>query len=189
MKPFQRPHPPIAVAGVSKSSETLRLAGERGWIPMSINFVPDTMLTSHWETIEQGAERTGQVPDRSEWRVARDIYVAETTEQARREVREGAMTRAFEEYLLPLVCSTRQLAVFKNRPEMPTEDVTIDYLLDNVWIVGDPDEVTRKLRALHERVGGFGPVLMLAYDWTPKERFYRSMELLAKEVMPRLADL
>jgi alkanesulfonate monooxygenase SsuD/methylene tetrahydromethanopterin reductase-like flavin-dependent oxidoreductase (luciferase family) len=189
MKPFQRPHPPIAVAGVSKSSETLRLAGERGWIPMSINFVPDTMLTSHWETIEQGAERTGQVADRSEWRVARDIYVAETTEQARREVREGAMTRAFEEYLLPLVSSTRQLAVFKNRPEMPTEDVTIDYLLDNVWIVGDPDEVTRKLRALHERVGGFGPVLMLAYDWTPKERFYRSMELLAKEVMPRLADL
>ncbi len=125
MKPFQRPHPPIAVAGVSKSSETLRLAGERGWIPMSINFVPDTMLNSHWETVEQGAELTGQVADRSDWRV----------------------------------------------PDMPTEAVTIDYLLDNVWIVGDPDEVTRKLQALHERVGGFGPVLMLTYDWTPKERF------------------
>ena len=55
MKPFQRPHPPIAVAGVSKGSETLRLAGERGWIPMSINFVPDTMLKviCDLDTVEQ----------------------------------------------------------------------------------------------------------------------------------------
>jgi len=31
LKPYQRPHPPIAVAGVTEKSETLGLAGERGW--------------------------------------------------------------------------------------------------------------------------------------------------------------
>src|SRR5437899_630613 len=35
MKPFQRPHPPIGVAGLAPRSDTLALAGERGWIPMS----------------------------------------------------------------------------------------------------------------------------------------------------------
>lgn len=37
LKPFQQPHPPIAVASVSPRSESLELAGEHGWIPMSIN--------------------------------------------------------------------------------------------------------------------------------------------------------
>ena len=40
IKPYQKPHPPIAVAGVSEKSDTLVLAGERGWIPMTINMVP-----------------------------------------------------------------------------------------------------------------------------------------------------
>ncbi|HYY74536.1 MAG TPA: LLM class flavin-dependent oxidoreductase, partial [Solirubrobacterales bacterium] len=32
LRPYQRPHPPIGVAGVSAKSETLVLAGERGYI-------------------------------------------------------------------------------------------------------------------------------------------------------------
>src|SRR3989304_6122418 len=40
LRPYQRPHPPIAVAGGTPKSETLALAGERGYIPMSIHFVP-----------------------------------------------------------------------------------------------------------------------------------------------------
>jgi len=38
--PLQKPHPPIAVAGVSKGSDTLKLAGERGFWPMSLNLKP-----------------------------------------------------------------------------------------------------------------------------------------------------
>src|SRR6266481_3088885 len=38
--PFQKPHPPIGVAGVSKGSDTLKLAGERGFWPMSLNLNP-----------------------------------------------------------------------------------------------------------------------------------------------------
>jgi alkanesulfonate monooxygenase SsuD/methylene tetrahydromethanopterin reductase-like flavin-dependent oxidoreductase (luciferase family) len=35
IRPFQQPHPPIGVAGLSKGSDTLKLAGEYGYIPMS----------------------------------------------------------------------------------------------------------------------------------------------------------
>src|SRR5207249_4563191 len=38
--PLQNPHPPIGVAGVSKGSDTLKLAGERGFWPMSLNLNP-----------------------------------------------------------------------------------------------------------------------------------------------------
>jgi hypothetical protein len=31
--------------------------------------------------------------------------------------------------------------------------------------------------------------LMLVYDWEPRQKMLTSLELLAKEVMPRLADL
>lgn len=39
IKPLQAPHPPIGVA-ISKGSDTLKLAGEKGYIPMSLNLNP-----------------------------------------------------------------------------------------------------------------------------------------------------
>ena len=44
----------------------------------------------------------------------------------------------------------------KLEPSMPDEAVTVDYLMDNVWIVGDPSECADKIQQLHEESGGFG---------------------------------
>jgi alkanesulfonate monooxygenase SsuD/methylene tetrahydromethanopterin reductase-like flavin-dependent oxidoreductase (luciferase family) len=93
LRPYQRPHPPIGVAGLSPRSETLVMAGERGYIPMSINIVPARILRSHWEVVEAAARRAGRTADRSAWRVARDVYVAETTARARQDVLEGTLAR------------------------------------------------------------------------------------------------
>ena len=48
IKPLQSPHPPIGVAGLSKGSDTLKLAGEQGFLPMSLNLNP-AYVGSHWE--------------------------------------------------------------------------------------------------------------------------------------------
>ena len=56
IKPLQAPHPPIGVAGLSKGSDTLKLAGERGYIPMSLNLNP-AYVGSHWEFVEIGAPK------------------------------------------------------------------------------------------------------------------------------------
>src|SRR5258705_478875 len=64
IKPFQKPYPPIGVAGVSKGSDTLKLAGERGFWPMSLNLNP-THVGSHLEALEQGAARNRPTPKRS----------------------------------------------------------------------------------------------------------------------------
>jgi alkanesulfonate monooxygenase SsuD/methylene tetrahydromethanopterin reductase-like flavin-dependent oxidoreductase (luciferase family) len=190
LAPYQDPHPPIAVAGLSANSETLVLAGERGWIPMSINLVPVPTLLSHWSAVQAGGAKTGRSPNRGEWRIARDIYVAETTEQARREARAGAQAQVFERYFLPLLKYAKQLFLFKSDQTMPDDDITIDWLMDNIWLVGSPDDVARRIRELHAAVGGFGTVLQLIYDWGDGEACNRrNMGLLANEVMPQLADL
>jgi alkanesulfonate monooxygenase SsuD/methylene tetrahydromethanopterin reductase-like flavin-dependent oxidoreductase (luciferase family) len=190
LKPYQRPHPPIAVAGFSPASPTLTLAGERGWIPMSINFVPTPLLKTHWQAVEQGAAATGRTPNRRDWRVCRDVHVAETTAQARREALAGAQARVFTDYFFPLTASVNQTKHFKHDPAEPDSVVTPEYLLDRTWIVGDPDTCVEKIRALYDEVGGFGGLVQLVYDWGDQNPLaFRSMELLATEVIPRLRDL
>jgi alkanesulfonate monooxygenase SsuD/methylene tetrahydromethanopterin reductase-like flavin-dependent oxidoreductase (luciferase family) len=189
VKPYQQPHPPIGVAGVSEKSETLVMAGERGWIPLSINLVPPRVLKTHWTAVEAGAKRAGRVPDRSQWRIAREVYVAETTAQARRETLEGTIGRDFRDYFLRLIPKMKMTNLFKADPAIPDVAVTPEYLLDHVWIVGSPEDVVAKIRQLYAEVGGFGVLLAMAHEWQPKEQWVRSMTLLAKEVMPKLQDL
>jgi alkanesulfonate monooxygenase SsuD/methylene tetrahydromethanopterin reductase-like flavin-dependent oxidoreductase (luciferase family) len=186
LRPYQRPHPPIAVAGVSASSETLALAGERGYIPMSINFVPPRLLRTHWESYERAAARVGRAADRAIWRIARDVHVAETNAQARREALEGPLARDYRDYFIPLLGKMRGVEILKVDTAMPDRDVTVEYLLDNIWIVGDPPTVTEKLRRLRDEVGGFGTLLVIAHEGRPKAAWERSVELLAREVVPRL---
>ncbi|MEZ4547821.1 MAG: LLM class flavin-dependent oxidoreductase [Thermodesulfobacteriota bacterium] len=168
-KPYQKPHPPIGVAGITASSGTLRIAGANGWIPMSINFITKNVLRTHWQSVEDGALETGRTPDRSMWRVARDIYVAETTEEARRDVKEGTLARDFTEYFFKMVPRIRgNLDIFKMDKGMADSDVTPDYLLDNLWIAGSPDDVARQIRELYEYVGGFGVLLVMGHEWKPR---------------------
>ncbi len=187
-RPFTRPHPPIAVAGVSERSDTLVLAGERGWIPMSINLVPTRVLRTHRDMIEAGAAGAGRSFDLATWRIARDVHVAPTTDQALREALEGAIGRDFREYFLRSVRKTGRLSMLKQDEATPDEAITPEYLLDNHWIVGDPDVVAGRIRALHEAVGGFGTLLAIAHDWPDPAVWERSMTLFANEVMPRLSE-
>jgi alkanesulfonate monooxygenase SsuD/methylene tetrahydromethanopterin reductase-like flavin-dependent oxidoreductase (luciferase family) len=74
----------------------------------------------------------------------------------------------------------------KQDPAMPDSALTLEYLADNLWLIGDPDEVVRKIRALRDEVGGFGTLLVIGHEWEPREAWKRSMRLLAEDVLPRL---
>jgi alkanesulfonate monooxygenase SsuD/methylene tetrahydromethanopterin reductase-like flavin-dependent oxidoreductase (luciferase family) len=82
-----------------------------------------------------------------------------------------------------------RFGMVKQDLSMPDEAVTPEYLLDNHWIVGDPETVAQKIRALSDLVGGFGKLLVIAHEWPDPAVWDRSMTLLANEVMPKLADL
>ena len=83
LTPYQKPHPPIGVAAASYKSPTLTIAGEQGFIPMSLALNTD-YVNSQWEAVTEGAQKTGRTVSRSAWRLVRDVYIAETDEEKRR---------------------------------------------------------------------------------------------------------
>ncbi len=191
MRPFQKPYPPIAVAGSSPLSPTLEVAGEMGWWPMSTLFLHHTHLPNHWDAYTRGAQTGGRSVSRSQWRIAREVYVADSTEQAVQEVMSGPPATTFNKYFIPLLGhGQRGLDGIKTSPDLPDSALTPEYMLNNFWIVGDPDECARQIRQLYEDTGGFGTLLVLCHDWgADRARGLRSLELLAKATLPQLDDL
>jgi alkanesulfonate monooxygenase SsuD/methylene tetrahydromethanopterin reductase-like flavin-dependent oxidoreductase (luciferase family) len=189
IKPLQTPHPPIGVAGLSKNSDTLKLAGERGFIPMSLNLNP-AYVASHWDSVEVGAQRTGRKPSRREWRMVREVFVADTDEEAWRHSAGGMMGRMYDEYFLPLLGGFGYKEFLKHRPDVPDSDVTPEYCAKHNWVVGSPSTVAERLEQVYHELGGFGCLLLFCFDYSEDAKAWlHSMELLAKEVMPKLAHL
>jgi alkanesulfonate monooxygenase SsuD/methylene tetrahydromethanopterin reductase-like flavin-dependent oxidoreductase (luciferase family) len=188
LRPYQQPHPPIAIAGNSRFSFAHRHAGARGWIPMSAQFLAESGLESHWTAYSQGATEAGRIADRSLWRISRDIHVADTSQQAHHEARTGGISRTYTDYFFHLwQGNPRPLDWFKDDPRTPDEAVTIEYLRERTMMIGSPDEVVDKVCRLYERVGGFGYLMQVAHDWWPHQAaLHRSMELLATKVLPQL---
>ena len=188
MKPYQTPHPPIGVASAMPGSETIRLAGEQGWMPLSSSNLLERDLCRHWELVQSGAKAADKKADRSRWRIAREVYVADTPEQARRGAAE-VLGRPFEVHQRPNIKAQGRLFALKADIDMPDEDLTAEYMMDHAWIVGDPEGVASKIRRLYQDVGGFGTLLSITHDPDDHALEQNSIRLLAEEVAPRLADL
>ena len=88
-----------------------------------------------------------------------------------------------------LHAGARGLSILKSDPDMPDSELTPEYFVDNIWIVGSPQDVADQIRRGYEEVGGFGVLLAMGHEWDPKDKWERSMRLLAEEVMPLLDDL
>ncbi len=189
IKPLQKPFPPIGVAGLSKGSDTLKLAGERGYIPMSLNLNP-AYVGSHWESVEIGAAKTGRKPERSQWRMVREVFVADTDAEAERMSVGLHMGRMMREYFLPLLKEFEFLQYLKHDQSVADADVTPEYCARHNWIIGSPSTVAEKIARIHDDVGGFGHLLVFGFDYIDHaEAWRRSLELLAKEVLPRVKHL
>ena len=185
IRPYQRPHPPIALAGLSPNSGTLELAGARGFIPLSLTF-NTPYLEGHWSAVERGAASARRSCDRGDWRVVRDVFVAETDAEARKWVREGNMARAWREQNFPTLDHFGWRRFLKHDERVPDAEVDVDYLIDHLFLVGSPATVADRLAETHARLGGFGTVVLNAYDWGADPAPYRrSLELFAREVIPR----
>ena len=188
MKPLQRPHPPIAVAASTPGSSSMRMAGERGFIPMSSSLLSRSYLAGHGGLVEAGAAAAGRAAERRQWRIARDVLVAPTPALARERAR-AVLGRNYVEHQLPNRVGTVQMASTKLSPSMPDEDVTVDYLMEHVWIVGDASECAEKIAQLHEESGGFGNLLTITTDSDDAGWDHESLRLLMEDVAPRVAHL
>ena len=186
LKPYQQPHPPIAMSIVREESMAATTGGKRGFIPISINMAPAHKVKRQWELYCAGAAEAGRpAPDRSIWRISRSIFVGASDEEAREHALNGAFAGSLM-YLRGMLALANMLDLPKRDPEMPDEALDAEYFIDHIAIVGGVDTVKRKLQDLYDVTGGFGTVLMIAHDWDDKAKMRRSMELMAKEVIPQL---
>ena len=104
------------------------------------------------------------------WRIARDVYIAPTTDEARADALDpdGVLARDFNGYIYPVLSKFNYLDILKVDPEMPDEEVTLEYMVDNIWMIGSPADVEEKIRSIYDQVGGFGVLMSMHHDWIPK---------------------
>jgi len=139
-------------------------------------------LDTNWAVCERVAREHGAVVDRSRWRVVASMHLAETREQAEREMEHGIL--ALTGYMEGL--GGRKLP-WSDSPRAALEWwTTKGFPVFGVATVGTPDDAIATIRALTEKTGGFGSFLFLAHNCASWEATKRSYELFAENVIPAL---
>ncbi len=184
-KPLQKPHPPIVVTVVAPFSKGVVEAAARGWEPLTANFLLPQWVKTHWPKYVEGCERVGRHADPANWRIAKNIFVADDDATARDYVysRESPY-RHYYDNLLTKRRRYGMLEVYKPDRKMHDDAVTTDYVLDNLVIWGSPEKVADELLAFRAEVGAFGTLLYVGHDWRDPALARRSMILTAEKVMP-----
>ena len=154
---------------------------------MSLNLNP-AYVGSHWDSVEQGAAKTGRKPNRRDWRMVREVFIADTDEEAWKLSIGDMMGRMMTEYFLPLLGHFGFKDYLKASPDVPDLDVTAEYCARHNWIVGSPKTAAEKIEQIWHEVGGFG-VLVFGFDYKQQgEAWHHSLSLLKNEVLRRCAD-
>jgi limonene 1,2-monooxygenase len=177
LKPFSEPSLEVAVAA-SISPTGAKAAGKHGVGLLSIaatTAIGFDAISTHWNTWNEVAAQHGNTPDRSKWRLVGPMHLAETKEQAIKDVEYGIVP--FSKYFTKVL------------PAGPTRGETAAEILENVSedgfaVIGTPDQAIEKIQSLVDASGGFGTFLLFGHDWANPEATRRSFELFAQYVMP-----
>jgi limonene 1,2-monooxygenase len=186
LRPYSDPCFDIAVAAVASPTGP-RLAGRHGVGLLSIGatLTPDGFdaLAHHWNVVEERAEHYGQpAPDRAGWRLVGLMHVAETREQAYRDVEYG-IEHWFNYF--------QRVAAF---PQMAVGDSTdvrgmIDFVNQaGIGAIGTVEDAKAQVQRLVDQSGGFGAMLLLGHEWANPAATRRSYELIAQHVFPEFQN-
>ena len=181
LRPYSHPHMEMAIAAVASPSGP-RLAGRYGLGLLSIGAtmaVGFDLLAHHWNVMEERSAHYGTSVDRQAWRLVGAMHIAETKEQAYRDVEHG---------IVPWFHYFQHVAAF---PQMDVGQGTnvreyIEFINQSGFgTIGTPDDAGEQIERLWKQSdGGFGAYLQLAHDWAAPDRKARSYELFARHVMP-----
>lgn len=174
----------MAVAAIASPSGP-RLAGKHGAGLLSIGAtmqIGADMLALHWDVAEQMAAQNGKSVDRSKWRLVGPVHLAETREQAMRDVEYGI--QHWFDYLQHTAAAPQFCPVGETLKER------IDWVNETgVGVIGTPEDMVRQIESLWKQSnGGFGAYLSMAHDWANPSATDRNFELIAQQVMPHFQN-
>nr|MDQ3571081.1 LLM class flavin-dependent oxidoreductase [Actinomycetota bacterium] len=178
LRPYQRPCFELAVAALISPSGA-RAAGRFGAGLLSIGATQSggfDVLANHWRIAEDRAAAHATSMDRRRWRLVAPMHLAETDEEARREVAFGLP--AWVDYF-------RNVAALRLAPETDDSAELVDTLnASGFAVIGTPDAAVAQIRRLLDQSGGFGTLVLMAHEWAQPDATLRSYELFARSVMP-----
>jgi limonene 1,2-monooxygenase len=181
LRPYSNPLFDVAVAAVA-SPTGAKLAGRHGAGMLSVGATTAAgfdALALHWDVLTTEAKAHGKSPDRSKWRLVGLCHIAETREQAYRDVEYG-IEHWFRYF--------QQVAAF---PQMAVAGNSVGEMIEfingsGLGAIGTADACAAQIERLWQQSnGGFGAYLLLAHNWANPAATQRSYELIAREVMPQ----
>jgi alkanesulfonate monooxygenase SsuD/methylene tetrahydromethanopterin reductase-like flavin-dependent oxidoreductase (luciferase family) len=191
-KPLQQPHPPLYQVCVSKDG--IENTALRGW-PMlnSVLTGPVDQLVANRDTYVATLEKCGRRPQEiaallARWGVSRQIYVADSDARALEEARDAELwyQESFRRFVVPERIEDAHPSLQPGFRAMAEKlgKVTWDDLVRETLAFGSPDTVAAHIARMREL--GVGQVLCwMNFGGLPQDKIRRSMELFAREVMPR----
>ena len=180
LDPYTNPLFEVATAAIVSPSGP-RLAGKHDLGMISIGATAAggfDAVAHHWGTLEQRAAEFGHTPDRSRWRLVAPFHIAETREQALKDVEYGI--DAWCDYLQH-TASTPQMKV-----EGETTRERIEWVIESgTGVIGTYEDAINQIERLWEQSnGGFGAMLLFDHNWAPWEAKKQHYHLFANLVMP-----
>ncbi len=171
----------VAVAAIASPSGP-RIAGKHGIGMLSVGatLVQDVdVLAMHWNVLEQRAAEFNQPANRDKWRLVGIMHIAETREQAMRDVEHGI--EDWFDYL------QNTAAVPQFTPQGETLQERIQWVHDSgVGAIGTVEDAIDQIDRLHKQSnGGFGAYLCMSHEWANPEATIHSYELLSRYVFPQ----
>jgi alkanesulfonate monooxygenase SsuD/methylene tetrahydromethanopterin reductase-like flavin-dependent oxidoreductase (luciferase family) len=187
-KPLQQPRPEIVGTVLSPFSPGVIAMGRRDFHPLSANFLLSKWLKTHWQNYTEGKSQVGATPEVKDWRVARTIFVADDAQTAAAYGRRDQNSPYLHYYgqIFRKLIRSKRLFVMKVEREQPDDQVTLDFIMDELVIHGTVNSVVDQILALREQTGDFGELVYGGMDWVSPDLARRSMQLMAEEVMPRV---
>ena len=191
-KPLQQPHPPLYV--VCTSPDTIEATALRG-LPMLNSWLrgPIDPLVAQRDAYVKACQKAGRSEAElasllGRWGVSRHIHVAPTDAEALVEAKDAEMwyQEALRRFLIPERIDRVHPLLQPGFRAMEARLATITWeqLVAETVAFGSPDTVAGKIDELRRL--GVGEVLCwMNFGGLPQERVRRSMELFAREVMPR----
>lgn len=178
-RPYQKDGPGLwQVIDTPRSITNAAKAGVQGifWLP------PVSALKCRFELYRENAsEAQGrEVPLGEGIALVRDVYVADTMEQAREEF-EAAVMNTYK-----WITHWRGLSNLMEEGEELTDKHVLDFdmLMDRNMLVGTPEYVTEKIKELQSEVGLEHMMLWTTHPGLEHSKAMRSLELFSEKVMP-----
>jgi limonene 1,2-monooxygenase len=182
MRPYQRPFPEVAVAA-QISPAGPRAAGKFGCSLLSIGATSAggfDVLGSHWDVMEERAAEFDTTVDRSTWRLVGPMHIADTKEQAVKDVEFG---------LAEWVDYFERVAALPLAPDTTNFESLVDALnASGFAVIGTVDDAIAQVQRLRDQSGGFGTFLIMGQEWADTAATRHSYELIARYVAPHFQD-